>query len=136
MKRVFILDNDTHRANFMAWLAKLDIAKPFRVTVQEDKGERSNRANARHRLLMGVAAEHAGMTNEEMHQEMLMRYFGEKQVTTAWGTVLRRPVRTTTTNEQGERDVLDSAAFMRFAEFAEGFVIEHLGVWLDQREAA
>lgn len=135
MKREFTITADT-RPRFIAWLSNLDLTKPQRITVEPEKKERSTTANARHRLLMGMAADHVGITNEEMHQEMLMRYFGEKQVETVPGKFVRRPIRTTTTNERGERDVLDPIKFRLFADSSESFIAESLGIWLDQQEAA
>jgi hypothetical protein len=135
VKREFTITADT-RPRFIAWLSNLDLTKAVRVTVEPEKKERTNPMNRYMWALHTLAGEHCGMTRDEMHCEMCIAYFGEKRIETKWGTVIRRPIRTTTTNEAGERDVLAGEAFMRFVDWLESKYATDLGVWIDQREAA
>lgn len=83
-----------------------------------------------------------GFTSEEWHEEMCMRYFGKREVRKPGG-IEWKPVRTTTTNENGDRDVLPGKEFWDFVEFirrqaAEGgvYIQEPDPFWKERREAA
>lgn len=135
MKREFTITAKTI-AHFLAWFTKLDLSKPLRVTVEEEKKERTNPMNRRMWAVHELAADYCGMTREEIHREMCCAYWGEKLIETPIGTI-RRPMRTTTTNEAGERDVLAGEPFMRWLDWLEAKYANELGIWLgDNREAA
>ena len=135
MKRVFSITAKT-LPHFVAFVSKLDPAKAWRITVEPEKKERTDPMNRRMWALHDMAADFCGVSREEMHREMCIGYFGERLIQTPVG-VLRRPVRTTTANEAGERDVLPSENFMRWLDWLEAKYANELGIWLgDQREAA
>lgn len=84
------------------------------VTVERDVPTRSTLQN---KALWGCAykalEEQTGNEPEDLHRYFCGEFFGwqKYEVMGAW---TKRPVRTTTTNEAGERDVIDK---MRMAEF-------------------
>jgi len=57
---------------------------------------------------------------------MLHKYFGSK-VIDLMGEQLKVPVRTTTTDEDGEKDVLSASAYWDFTDF----VIREAAMWYD-----
>ena len=105
------------RANAHAFIDRLPAHKSWRVEVTEARKERTPPQNA---ALWGVAypalTEVTGYTAEELHHEFCGRFFGW-EIVTIFGQQRRRPRRTTTTNERGERDVIPTADFARFYDF-------------------
>ena len=101
-------------ANALAFLQRLPAAKSWRIEIKEARKERTNEQNA---ALFGVAypalTDATGFTPDELHDAFCRRFFGtvERQV---MGQTVTRPRRTTTTNEAGERDVIEAAEFAKF----------------------
>lgn len=100
-----------------AFLSRLDGSKPWELLVRPWKKERTLRQN---NALFGVAyktlSDFTGFTEPELHDVLLRGYFGEVHYELL-GVRRVRPKRTTTTNEQGERDVLsrdDMSAYYNF----------------------
>lgn len=104
-------ERDQVRANVHAFIDRLSPTKSWRIEVKEARKERTPPQNA---ALWGLAyprlTEATGYTAEELHHEFCGRFFGWN-VVTVFGQQRRRPRRTTTTNEQGERDVLGTRDF-------------------------
>lgn len=97
--------------------------KPIKVEISESKKARSDDQNA---ALWGVAypplMEHMGLSGEDerqqLHREMCGAYFGWKDFD-VHGFHFRRPKRTTTSDEAGKRNKLDTAAFSAFYAFVQ-----------------
>ena len=95
------------------------------VTVDEVKEERSEKQR---RSLFGVAykalMEQMGLRGErdknQMHTDFCGEFWGWKQV-----GMIRRPVRTTTTDENGKRDVLSVRQQMAFYAFIQQRAAEY-----------
>lgn len=82
--------------------------------VRKYKRPRSLGMNAAHWAgVITPMAEFIGDSPEEVHRDLCGAYWG--WVDTAWGG--RKPRRTTTHNEQGEKDVLDWEAMSNFMQF-------------------
>ncbi|HEU4601781.1 MAG TPA: hypothetical protein VFS24_07425 [Steroidobacteraceae bacterium] len=100
-----------------AFLARLDGSKAWELSVKPWKKSRTPRQN---NAMFGVAystlSNFTGYTDEELHQLMLKAYFGEVEYE-LMGVKGTKPRRTTTTNEQGERDVLSREDFSKFYNF-------------------
>lgn len=100
---------------------------PVEVIVRRFAKKRSPEANA---YLWGVCypliADASGYEKEEVHYVMCCKHFGTK-VVEVMGESFTRPVRTTTTNEDGEAEWLN---VMEFAEFVD-FVIREAALWYD-----
>lgn len=110
-----------------AFLAKLPDGKAWRVTVEQAKSTRSTQQN---RYLHGVAykllSDATGYEMDEVAEYLCGAYFGwrEKRVPKKPGNlagVESVPVRTTTTNENGQRDVLAWDAFSEYVAFIQRF---------------
>jgi len=89
----------------------------WEIVIREHK-ERTPEANAYYWafILQPLAAE-LGYTPKEMHRIVCGEYFGWSKKAFN-GHVWEAPRRTTTENENGERDVLKGKAFSDFQEFA------------------
>lgn len=97
-----------------AYLSKLDGAKAWQLLVEPWKKERTGRQN---NALWGPAYEtlsaFTGYTQDELHDVFCRAFFGEVEyeVMGVWRT---KPRRTTTKNEQGERDVINRERMSEF----------------------
>lgn len=106
-------------ANIHAFVDRLPLSKSWRVEIKEARNERSGDQN---RALFGVAypvlEEATGYTKEELHFEFNGRFFGfvEYQI---FGETRRKPRRTTTTDENGDRDVVPAKVFADFYDMVQ-----------------
>jgi hypothetical protein len=132
------------RTNAIAAIANLDPNKAHRVELSEYRAPRTQDANA---YLWACAypliVRELGFTAEEWHEEMCMRYFGKRAVEKPGGRTESLPVRTTTTNEAGKRDVVPGLVFWEFVEMvrrdAAGggvFIPDPDPFWKESRERA
>lgn len=105
-------------ANLLVYLQGLPESKSWRVEIREARKERTLDQNA---ALFGVAyatiMEATGLEGDDdkkrLHWNMCGDFFGW----TNKPLLGRVPVRTTTTNEHGERDVIDTATAARMYDF-------------------
>ena len=107
-------ERPTVLANVIAHIQSLPETKSWRIEIREAKKERTD---AQNRALFGVAypalSEATGYTPDELHEAFCRKFFGTVGVT-IMGQIVTRPRRTTTTNENGERDVLPRMEFSAF----------------------
>lgn len=110
-----------------ACLAGLKAGKAYRIIIKEDTDDRTSQQN---RYLNGVPykliGELTGFERDEVSEQMCALRWGwrEKKVprTPHNSSGIRDvPVRTTTTDENGERDVLDTKDFWEYVEFLQRF---------------
>lgn len=111
-----------NRPRILDFLSRLDIAKDWVITIEPFRKKRSLNANARLWALHGLAAEVTGYAVEELHELMLKRHFGTKEVEVG-GVVMEFPAK-----RSSVRNVKEFAEFM---ESVESFYICELGVWFD-----
>lgn len=108
---------ETVLRNAHAALDALDNRKAHRIEIAEYRAPRTQDANA---YLWACAyppmVRELGFTAEEWHEEMCMRYFGKRVVQKPCGRTEDVPVRTTTTDENGKRDVVSGVVFWEFVE--------------------
>lgn len=106
-------------ANAHAFIDRLPLRKSWVVEVKEYRKVRSNEQNA---ALFGVAypilTDATGYTPDELHEAFCRRFFGSVD-RDVMGQTVSRARRTTTTNEQGERDVMPAADFARFYDMVQ-----------------
>jgi hypothetical protein len=112
-------ERDDVLANVHAFVDRLPKAKSWRIEIKEDRKERTDPQN---RALFGVAypaiRKATGHDVDELHRMMCGRFFGWVNVEIL-GEVSSRPYRTTTTNAEGERDVMPTADFAAFYEMVQ-----------------
>jgi hypothetical protein len=99
---------------------------PMQVEVGEPREQRSVSQNSRLWALHSLAAKETGHTADELHELMLAKFFGTKQIEVKGATV-SVPAKRSSTREKAE--------FREFLEQVENFYASELGIWLGQDEA-
>ena len=110
--QTFILP--TGKAALLDFIERLPMARKWKVVVSL---YRKTRSNAQNNALWGVAyptiRESTGNEAEDLHTTFCGEYFGWVDYV-VMGHRRKRPRRTTTTDENGKRDVISTADFMDF----------------------
>lgn len=113
-------------ANTHAFLDRLADTKSWCVEIKRHRKQRSlNQNNALFGCAYPVLCEATGYDPDELHEAMCRKFFGTAD-RVVMGEVLPRPVRTTTRNEQGERDVIDTATMSKFYD-----MVQRVGAEID-----
>lgn len=101
------------------FLNKLDPERPWSVKVEHWKKARTDEQN---KALFGLAykiiSEETGNDKDDIHDAMCRGKFGTIEFELA-GQILTRPLRTTTRDMNGKRDVLDWSQFSDFYTYVE-----------------
>lgn len=106
---------------------------PLEISCKPWKPARRLTANAYlWAYVYGPVVEVLGFTEEAWHEYRCIAYFGGRPVEKPDGTVETRPIRTTTTDEYGKRDVLKGDAFNAFLVAAEEFFASR-GVFIERK---
>jgi len=106
-------------AELVAFIRKLPLDKPYKIEVKRYVKERTS---AQNRALFGVAypplSQETGFTPDELHDAFCRRYFGTVD-TDLCGVLLVKPLRTTTKDENGKRDVVGTEVFSKFYDMVQ-----------------
>lgn len=70
-----------------------------------------------HGVCYAMLSEHTGYEKDEIEEYLLGAYFGWKEKKLPGGRVSSVPIRRTTIDEEGNRDVLDGEKFFKFVEW-------------------
>lgn len=112
----------------MAYLSTLDVTKDWQVVISLVKKERSNQQN---KALWGCAYEHirkaTGNDKEHLHDYFCGEYFGW-EIRDVMGMKKKVPKRTTTTDYDGERDVITTLQLKDFYAFIQQRAAEFDGI--------
>lgn len=96
--------------------------KPINVKISIARPERTP---PQLRYLWGVAipllANHAGYERDDVHEYLCGLFWGWKQKRKPGGKLEDVPIRTTTVDADGNRDVIDGEEFWRYVEFIQRF---------------
>jgi hypothetical protein len=128
MERRFVIRNEQIRAHVAAFVSKIRGEPLMEVIVREFVEKRSPEQNNRLWLLHTAAGNFVGCSAEDMHEDMLCKFYGYKEVTMPSGDVKRIPLKRSSQRNKTE--------FREFMDKVEAFYISELGVYVDQREAA
>lgn len=117
---------DMVRANLHAFIDRLPASKSWRIEIKELRKERSLDQNAAvfgvaYAAIMAASGLEGDKEREQLHRDFCGDFWG-------WTTGPmghRRPVRTTTRNERGERDVIDTETMARFYDFIQRTAAEY-----------
>lgn len=120
--RTFILRDATIMARFVAFLAQLDLSKPWEVVLRPFVDRRTKEQNARLWKLHTIAGDFVGCSPEDMHEDMLCMFHGYTEVRMPSGDVKRIPLKRSSTRNKKE--------FGEFMEKVEAFYASQLGVFL------
>lgn len=119
----------------VTFFAGLDVKKSWEIIVRPFRRPRSNQQNRYERGVACVLLSKAvGYEPDDIHEFLCGTYFGWKQVRCPRtpsnpAGIKDVPIRTTTTNAEGERDVLPKRDYWDFVEFIQRFGSKH-GVYI------
>lgn len=114
------------RANLHAFIDRLPVDKAWRVEIKPYRKERSLDQNAAvfglaYKVIMDSQGLEGEKERQRMHTNFCMDFFGVKTVP----FMGRVPVRTTTTDEDGNDDVIDKATMTKFYNFIQRTAAEY-----------
>jgi hypothetical protein len=117
----FCLNVDSNRQrvkdNMLAFIDRLPDDKPWQIDIEPLKKARTNKQN---HALFGVAyaelREQTGNDKDDLHEYFCGEYFGWDEYF-IMGQKHKRPIRTTTTDHEGKRQVMSAAEFSGFYAF-------------------
>jgi hypothetical protein len=116
--------------SLMAFLSTLDVTKDFQVTIGLVKKERSDLQN---RALWGCAyktlRDATGNDPEDLHTYFCGEYFGWVEYD-VMGATRKRPLRSTTKDADGKRDVISTLHLQDFYAFIQQRSAETVGVYV------
>lgn len=123
VERRFVLDTPQHRDNAARFVGKLAVEDgALELIVRPYTPQRTSSQNARLWLLHSKAAAVTGHSAEELHELMLIRHFGSREIDVAGHRMLVPLKRSSARNKK---------EFGEFMESVEAFYISELGVWLE-----
>ena len=128
------LHTEPQRANWLRFVAGQTL--PLEVTCKRWAKSRTSKQNRWLRALESDIGEYVGYSLDEVHTWILGDHFGWKDVKVPRSPrnpdgVASAPVRTTTTDENGKRNVLKSDEWAKFAAHAERIAAK-AGVYVSQ----
>jgi hypothetical protein len=127
------LSTNNDRNRYMIFMAEQPL--PLEVTCEPWKEPRKLTANAYlWAFVYKPLVEIAGHTSDDWHVHFCGEHFGWREHVLPSGNVEYRPVRTTTTNEAGGRDVLKGEPFNDFLMFVESECAKR-GVFIEREFA-
>lgn len=122
-KRTFTIEQPEQRERLQQFISRRDL--PFMAEVGPVREQRTSKQNARLWALHQLASVHTGYAPDELHELMLCKFFGTKEI--ELGGIRRVvPIKRSSTREKDE--------FREFLDRVENFYASELGVWLGQDE--
>lgn len=119
----FVISTSDQRERLKQFIDRRDL--PFQIEIGEPREQRTISQNSRLWALHSLASKETGHTPEELHELMLAKFFGTKQIHVA-NAIVTVPAKRSSTREKKE--------FREFLENVENFYASTLGVWLGQDE--
>jgi len=121
-------------ANCVSFLSQLPDDKPWQVSITPYRKERSSPQN---RYLHGVVyktlSDALGFDSSDVAEYLLGTYYGWNERALPGGRRESKPMRTTTTDENGDRKVLSKAEFADYVDFCLRYGAEH-GIYIPSPE--
>lgn len=123
-ERSFRIEDDLQRQRLQQFIATRQ--PPFQVDIGPIREQRTLSQNSRLWALHQLAAAATGHTPDELHDMMLCKFFGTKEIRV--GKMIRMvPAKRSSAREKQE--------FREFLDNVENFYASELGVWLGQDAA-
>jgi hypothetical protein len=121
MSRSFLIETQEQRLRLVSFLSAR--ALPVQVDVGEPREQRSLSQNSRLWALHQLASRETGYAPDELHELMLCKFFGTKEV--EFGGIKR-------TVPAKRSSARDKQEFREFLDNVENFYASELGVWLGE----
>jgi hypothetical protein len=122
-QRSFTIETEQQQQRLVQFL--LSRKPPFQCDIGPVRHQRTLAQNSRLWALHQLASGETGYTPDEMHELMLKKFFGTKELE-VYGVRLEVPAKRSSTREKKE--------FREFLDNVENFYASELGVWLGQEE--
>jgi hypothetical protein len=122
-ERTFQITSVEQRDRLIQFLARQ--IPPFQIELGDVRQQRTLSQNARLWALHSLAAKETGYAPDELHELMLAKFFGTKEVQVG-DHRMTVPLKRSSTREKKE--------FREFLDNVENFYASELGVWLGQEE--
>lgn len=119
--RSFQIETADQRERLCSFLKARDL--PFQVDYGPIREQRTTSQNSRLWALHTLASKETGYTPEEMHELMLCKFFGTKELDVR-GHKIMVPLKRSSTREKQE--------FREFLDSVEQFYASELGVWFQE----
>lgn len=129
---------EAERARWIAFVQAQPL--PLDVDAKLWRKSRSNEQNALLWAMYEPLAEHMGYDREDIHEWMCGRFFGWKDIKVPKTPrnpegLASVPLRSTTRDENGKRNVIDETTFAKFVKMVDR-VAAQAGVFIPMRDAA
>jgi hypothetical protein len=121
MSKTFVIEAEGQRARLQQFIGRRPL--PFMADIGDVRQQRSLSQNSRLWALHSLASAETGHTPEELHELMLCKFFGTKEIELK-GIRRTVPLKRSSTREKQE--------FREFLDNVENFYAAELGVWLGQ----
>jgi len=132
------LATESERTRWLAFVAAQPL--PLDVEAKLWRKSRSNEQNALLWAMYGPLADHMGYDRDDIHEWMCGRFFGWKDIKVPKTPrnpegLASVPVRSTTRDENGKRNVIDRQTFAKFVDMVDR-VAAQAGVFIPMENAA
>lgn len=118
-ERTFRIEDDQQRQRLVQFIGSR--TPPFQVDIGPIREQRTVSQNSRLWALHQLAANETGYTPDELHELMLCKFFGTKEIEVG-GIKRTVPAKRSSAREKQE--------FREFLDNVENFYASELGVWL------
>lgn len=123
-EKTFRIEDDLQRHRLQQFIGSRKL--PFQVDLGDIREQRTIPQNSRLWALHQLAASATGYAPDELHELMLCKFFGTKEIEVA-GIKRTVPLKRSSTREKSE--------FREFLDSVENFYASELGVWLGNEAA-
>jgi hypothetical protein len=123
VSKSFVIETADQRKRLVSFLENRDL--PIQVDIGPVRTPRSTSQNSRLWALHALASKETGYAPEELHELMLCRHFGTREIDVS-GHRMTVPLKRSSTREKRE--------FREFLDAVETFYASELGVWLGQED--
>lgn len=132
------LATESERTRWLAFVQAQPL--PLDVEAKPWRKSRSNEQNALLWAMYGPLADHMGYDRDDIHEWMCGRFFGWRDIKVPKTPrnpegLASVPVRSTTRDENGKRNVIDKATFAKFVDMVDR-VAAQAGVFIPMERAA
>lgn len=117
-------DREQVRANLSAFIDRLPATKSWRIEISEERPKRTDKQRRSlfgpaYKAIMEATGLRGSRDKDKLHSDLCGEYFG-------WHNagITKVPVRTTTTNERGERDEISTMQALDMYAFVQQFAAE------------
>jgi hypothetical protein len=123
VNRTFTIEHPEQRDRLIQFIGRREL--PFQAEIGQVREQRSLSQNSRLWALHQLASKETGYAPDELHELMLCKFFGTKEVEFA-GIKRTIPLKRSSSREKAE--------FREFLDAVENFYAAELGVWLGKDE--